>query len=205
METHSVYDFAVGDEGLQDEILRRMVSDYFDQDAGLQTMGRNELTHTVGNAAVELELRLERTGLQGTAPVIALPQFAVDMLERRAQEERLNPHGLIFPSSRGTYRDPSGFARQWRTARAELGEPLSAVTGHSFRKTIGDLVAEHTADIRKTADVLGHSDVATTQKHYLSRGKPHPEIATMVNNTVRGKLRSTKRPTARRSRAFNTD
>lgn len=39
-----------------------------------------------------------------------------------------------------------------------------------FEKHIGDLVAECTADIRKTTDVLGHSDVATTQKHYLSRG-----------------------------------
>lgn len=131
---------------------------------------------------------------KGTAPMIALPQFAVDMLVRRTQQERLNLRGMIFPSSRGTYRDPSGFARQWREVRGELGKPLSEVTGHSFRKTVGDMVAEHTADIRKTADVLGHSDMATTQKHYLTRGKAHPEIATMMDNAVRGKRKSTKKP-----------
>jgi len=78
----------------------------------------------------------------------------------------------------------------------ELAAALDRVhTRHSFRKTVGDMVAEHTADIRKTADVLGHSDMATTQKHYLTRGKAHPEIATMTDNAVRGKRKSTKKPT----------
>ena len=112
---------------------------------------------------------------KGTAPLLALPAFAVEMLLARAQEERLNLSGLIFPSSVGTLRDPSGFARQWREVRGELGEHLQKVTGHSFRKTLGDLVTDHTADLRVAADVLGHSDIQTTIKHYISRGKAHPK------------------------------
>lgn len=134
---------------------------------------------------------------KGTAPVLALAQFAVDMLLARAQEQRPNLYGVIFPSTVGKLRDPSGFARQWRQVREELGKPLSGVTGHSFRKTIGDLVTDHTADLRKTADVLGHSDIQTTMTHYLSRGKPHPEVATMVNNAVQGRGKSAKKRTKR--------
>ena len=37
--------------------------------------------------------------------------------------------------------------------------------------------------------------MATTQKHYLTRGKAHPEIATMMDNAVRGTRKSTKKPT----------
>ncbi len=37
--------------------------------------------------------------------------------------------------------------------------------------------------------------MATTQKHYLTRGKAHPEIATMTDNAVRGTRKSTKKPT----------
>ena len=123
---------------------------------------------------------------KGAAPLLHLPQFAVDMLVARSQEERLNRCGAIFPSAVGTLRDPSGFARQWREVRGELGEHLEKVTGHSFRKTLGNLVTDHTADPRIVADVLGHSDMQTTLRHYLSRGKTHPEVAAMLDDAVRG-------------------
>lgn len=135
---------------------------------------------------------------KGAAPLLALPQFAVDVLVARAQEERLNLCGAIFPSTVGKLRDPNGFGRQWREVRGELGEHLEKVTGHSFRKTLGNLVTDHTGDPRIAADVLGHSDMATTMRHYLSRGKVHPEVATMVDDAVRGRRPSTTKPTKRR-------
>ncbi len=52
-----------GGEDLRDQILQRMVSDYLDQDAELRLMGRDELAESVGNATIELQHRLERTGL----------------------------------------------------------------------------------------------------------------------------------------------
>jgi integrase len=135
---------------------------------------------------------------KGAAPLLALPQFAVDMLLARSQEERLNLCGAIFPSAAGTLRDPNGFARQWREVRGELGEHLEKATGHSFRKTMGDLVTDLTANPQVAADVLGHSDMQTTIKHYLSRGRAHPEVATMVDYAVRGRRKVTKRSAKRR-------
>lgn len=131
---------------------------------------------------------------KATAPLLHLPQFAVEMLVARAKEERLNHHGVIFPSGVGTFRDPSGFSRQWREVRAELGSELDKSTGHSFRKTLGNLVTDHTSDPRVAADILGHSDIQTTLRHYLNRGKAHPEVATMLDDAVRGKHVVTKNP-----------
>ena len=43
-----------------------------------------------------------------------------------------------FPSTAGTLRDPINFAKEWRTARDELG--LGDATAHSFRKTVATLI-----------------------------------------------------------------
>jgi hypothetical protein len=48
---------------MQDVILRRMISDYMDQESESQSTDRDELAEWVGIAAVELEQRLERVGL----------------------------------------------------------------------------------------------------------------------------------------------
>lgn len=122
---------------------------------------------------------------KGTPDVIDLPPFAVAALLARAQEERPNTCGLIFPSSVGTMRDPTNFARQWRGVRDDL-EHLAGTTGHSFRKTVGDLAADGSGDPRVAADVLGHKDVATTLRHYLSQGRRHPEVAQWIEKAVTG-------------------
>ncbi|MBN7310347.1 tyrosine-type recombinase/integrase [Mycobacteroides abscessus] len=120
---------------------------------------------------------------KGTAPTLALPQFAVELLLARATVERPNKLGLIFPSSVGTLRDPNNFAKQWRNTRDGLTH-LSGTTGHSFRKTMSNLVTDHTSDPRVAADVLGHSDMQTTMRHYLQRGKVHPEVAAAVDKAI---------------------
>ncbi|MDQ8118570.1 MULTISPECIES: tyrosine recombinase XerC [Mycobacteriaceae] len=127
---------------------------------------------------------------KGTPDVIHLPPFAVAALLTRSQDERPNKLGLIFPSSVGTMRDPNGFARQWREVRGEL-EHLADTTGHSFRKTLSDLAADKSGDPRVAADVLGHRDVATTLRHYLSRGRQHPEVAQWIEKAVTGESATT--------------
>lgn len=122
---------------------------------------------------------------KGTPDVIDLPPFAVAALLARAQEERPNTCGLIFPSAVGTMRDPTNFARQWRGVRDDL-EHLAGTTGHSFRKTVGDLAADGSGDPRVAADVLGHKDVATTLRHYLSQGRRHPEVAQWIEKALTG-------------------
>lgn len=152
-----------------------------------------------GRVVREIGVGLLRTATvdssKGTAPRLALPRFAVDLLLARAREERPNKLGLIFPSSVGTLRDPNTLARQWRTVRDDL-EHLAGTTGHSFRKTMSNLVTDHTADPRIAADVLGHADMQTTMRHYLQRGKTHPEVAEAVDEAVRGGLSRAEKPTS---------
>jgi integrase len=144
-----------------------------------------------------LRVPITRSSHKGTAEVIDLPDYAVDMLTARAQEERPNKLDLIFPSTVGTMRDPSNFASQWRGVRDDL-EHLAGTTGHSFRKTLSDLTADKSGDPRVAADVLGHKDVSTTLRHYLSKGRRHPEVAKWNQEAVTGQKSKPARKTTKK-------
>ena len=113
---------------------------------------------------------------------MALPRFAVDMLEKRRNLPYFGEQAMIFPSTAGTWRDPNNFAKQWRTAREDLGVP--EVTTHSFRKTVADLIDSEGLSARVGADQLGHSHVSMTQDKYLSRGRIHPQVAELLDRAV---------------------
>ena len=163
----------------------------FDPDAATIT-STGRIVRDVGGAGLIRTSTVDSN--KGTPDVIHLPPFAVAALLTRSQEERPNKHGLIFPSSVGTMRDPSNFASQWRGVRDDL-EHLAGTTGHSFRKTLSDLAADKSGDPRVAADVLGHRDVATTLRHYLSRGRQHPEVAQWIERAVTGKpAKNTRKP-----------
>ena len=51
---------------------------------------------------------------------------------------------------------------------AQLITPLKKITPHKLRSTYGTNLYRETGDIYLVADVLGHSDVNTTKKHYAA-------------------------------------
>lgn len=51
---------------------------------------------------------------------------------------------------------------------AKLVTPLKKITPHKLRSTYGTSLYRETGDIYLVADVLGHSDVNTTKKHYAA-------------------------------------
>lgn len=51
---------------------------------------------------------------------------------------------------------------------ASLAAPLKKITPHKLRSTYGTNLYRETGDIYLVADVLGHSDVNTTKKHYAA-------------------------------------
>lgn len=51
---------------------------------------------------------------------------------------------------------------------AQLVTPLKHITPHKLRSTYGTHLYQETGDIYLVADVLGHSDVNTTKKHYAA-------------------------------------
>ena len=55
-----------------------------------------------------------------------------------------------------------------RKKYAEVVTPLKHITPHKLRSTYGTHLYQETGDIYLVADVLGHSDVNTTKKHYAA-------------------------------------
>ena len=49
---------------------------------------------------------------------------------------------------------------------SQIVTPLKHITPHKLRSTFGTTLYHETQDIYVVADVLGHSDVNTTKKHY---------------------------------------
>ncbi|MFF0814477.1 tyrosine-type recombinase/integrase [Rhodococcus sp. NPDC003318] len=89
---------------------------------------------------------------------IELPDFAVEMLDRRRGEVRPVTDGIedvIFPSSVGTYRDPDNFARQWRRIREALG--FDWVGTRTIRKSVATF-----ADARALDDALASGTRSTS-------------------------------------------
>jgi integrase len=113
--------------------------------------------------------RLDETKSTAGRRTIPLPQFAIAMLRRRRELPYLGEQAVIFPSTAGTLRDPNNFAKEWRTAREQLGVP--GATTHIFRKTLATLIDDEGLSARIGTDHLGHSQVSTTQDRYMSRGR----------------------------------
>ena len=113
---------------------------------------------------------------------VALPRFALEMLEKRRNAPYVGEQVMIFPSTAATWRDPNNFGKQWRDAREALGVPEA--TTHSFRKTVADLIDAEGLSARVGADQLGHSHVSMTQHKYLTRGRIHPQVADLLDRAV---------------------
>ncbi len=72
---------------------------------------------------------------------------------------------------------------------AKIVTPLKRITPHKLRSTYGTNLYRETGDIYLVADVLGHSDVNTTKKHYAAIDEDRKRLA---RNAV--KLRDTLEP-----------
>ncbi len=138
--------------------------------------------------------------------VIALPHFAVQMLERRRAAEDGSAGDIVFatPLARGL-RDPvnvSGHLRElldsfdcdrcagtgYRTGAAAARQrlrctdgPWSWVTSHTFRKTVATRLDEAGLTPRQVADQLGHANPSMTLDVYFGRQVVSAEVARVLN------------------------
>ncbi|WP_130919696.1 site-specific integrase [Nocardia cyriacigeorgica] len=128
------------------------------------------------------------------AGVIALPDFAVEMLTRRrkalAARKLASPPDpdtpildLVFPSAVWTLRDPQNVGHEWQRVRTALGL-AEDITAHSFRHAVATILDDAGLSARITADVLGHADPAMTQRHYMARGRTHHAAAAALDQAV---------------------
>lgn len=99
-------------------------------------------------------------------------------LEERKQIEPLPGHENAFFLSiqrrRITQRAVENMVKKYASIAAPLKKKISP---HKLRSTFGTNLYRETGDIYLVADVLGHSDVNTTRKHYAAIAEDHRRIA----------------------------
>lgn len=128
--------------------------------------------------------------------IIALPEFAVEMLKHRratlAARRLASPPDpesevldLVFPSAVWTLRDPQNVGHEWQRVRDALGIP-DDITAHSFRGAVATILDDAGLSARVTADVLMHVDPAMTQRRYMARGRAHQAAADALDRAVNG-------------------
>lgn len=99
-------------------------------------------------------------------------------LAERTQIEALPGHEDAFFLSiqrrRITQRAVENMVKKYALIAAPLKKKISP---HKLRSTFGTNLYRETGDIYLVADVLGHSDVNTTRKHYAAIAEDHRRIA----------------------------
>jgi integrase len=98
--------------------------------------------------------------------VIALPQFAADVI--RGRLELIDPEDqehLLFFTRNGTPLTPYNVRRTFRAILWNAGLEGMDITPHAFRRTGATLLA-HELGMQTAADVLGHTSTSTTKAHY---------------------------------------
>jgi integrase len=148
-----------------------------------EATGTMTVAGKVVRAAGEGLQRIDDTKSDAGRRTLPLPQFAIDVLQKRRTHPYLRQLPVIFPSTAGTLRDPNNFGKQWRRVRDQLGVP--GVTTHSFRKTVATLIDEGGLSARIGADHLGHAKVSMTQDRYMSRGRVHTEVAALLERAIK--------------------
>lgn len=108
--------------------------------------------------------------------LLRVPAFTVDVLARRLDTIPDTKLDLLFPSVTGGLREVTTVDRQWRAFRERHGTAWNWVTPHTFRKTVGTLLAQEESVIQ-AAFQLGHSSEKITLRHYIERPDVAPDVS----------------------------
>ncbi|WP_297451791.1 tyrosine-type recombinase/integrase [uncultured Corynebacterium sp.] len=111
--------------------------------------------------------------------VLTLPPYAVQILAvMQRQQIHASPLSPIFPSSKGTFREPTNINKQWRRARHAAG--MDSVQFRTLRRTVATLIDREIGD-EEAAAQLGHSSVSMTRKHYIAaRAAQAPDLTSVL-------------------------
>lgn len=127
----------------------------------------------------------------GNQSILYFPDQVADALreylEEREKIEALEGHEdalfLSMQKRRITQRAVENLVKKYAMVAAPLKKRISP---HKLRSTFGTNLYQETGDIYLVADVLGHSDVNTTRKHYAAMTDAHKREAArrvMLPNT----------------------
>ena len=104
----------------------------------------------------------------------ALKDYLAERKEIEALPGHENAFFLSIQRRRITQRAVENMVKKYAAIAAPLKKKISP---HKLRSTFGTNLYRETGDIYLVADVLGHSDVNTTRKHYAAIAEDHRRIA----------------------------
>ncbi|MFQ6326060.1 tyrosine recombinase XerC [Nocardia sp. CWNU-33] len=109
---------------------------------------------------------------------LVLPGWAVARLQARRALLPNDPDDLVFPSARGTLRDPRNVRKQLLRALNRIGVTDIPTNPHAARKTVGTQLSEDEdggqSDVAVAAAQLGNTE-AVTRRHYIERTHQGPD------------------------------
>lgn len=91
---------------------------------------------------------------------------------------------LVFRSNQGTPHDHPNLRRALK--RLCVGAGLPALTLYDLRRTAGSLLVDSGVHLESVADMLGHSSVATTRRHYVRAVRPTVPHALRLDKVLSG-------------------
>lgn len=104
----------------------------------------------------------------------ALKDYLAERITIEALPGHENAFFLSIQKRRITQRAVENMVKKYAAIAAPLKKKISP---HKLRSTFGTNLYRETGDIYLVADVLGHSDVNTTRKHYAAISEDHRRIA----------------------------
>jgi len=139
---------------------------------------------TVKTEAGRGTYRKPRPKSDASVRTVALPPFAITLLNRRRHEGQAANHlDAVFATRNATWHQVSNIERRWRQIRQDTG--FEWVTPHTFRKTVATLISER-VDSETAAQQLGHSSAAITKEFYISKPAIAADVAHVLEEFARG-------------------
>ena len=124
----------------------------------------NDIDFKNGGIHIHRKGGKEVTVYFGTEVETALQDYLDERNSTIPEEGSENALFLSLQKKRMNVRSVENLVKKY----ARIVTPLKKITPHKLRSTYGTNLYRETGDIYLVADVLGHSDVNTTKKHYAA-------------------------------------
>ena len=117
------------------------------------------------------------------------PEFVSDALKVLFESRQTRVEGvwrdLIFHTANGTPYDHRNLRRALKRVCANADLP--PLTLYDLRRTAGSLLVDSGVHLESVADLLGHSNVATTRRHYVRAVRPTVPHAKQLDTVLTSK------------------